>query len=97
MDNWRRGRLESQIKRAVSEILFLEAQDPRIREVTLQRIAITGDASVARIYYSSALGEGGRKSLQEALEHARGFVRKGLAERLKLRSVPDLEFYYESL
>lgn len=93
----RRERLAMEIQRVISEVLCFEVQDPRIRHVTLTRVALTGDGGIARVYYEAQVPEAEKGLLQKALDHAQGFVKKEIASRLRLRAVPQLEFYHESL
>lgn len=95
MKSIRRDRLQTEIWRTVSEILTQEVQDPRIRGITLKNVSLTNDGGIARIYYEANLPEKDQNSLAQALDRAKGFVRRELAKRLELRSVPQVEFYNE--
>ena len=97
MKGVRREKLGMEIQRVVSELLCFEVSDPRIRHVTVRGVRLTGDGGIARVYYESGLASPEKKSLRLALEHASGFLKKGIATRLELKSVPQLEFYEESL
>ncbi|GGJ72277.1 ribosome-binding factor A [Deinococcus aquiradiocola] len=83
-----------QVEVAIIRILnsaISELQDPRVPMiVTIERVSLTQDYSVARVYVSS-IGENG--PLVEALNNARGRLQHEVGHGLKLRRVPLLEFY----
>ena len=53
------------------------------------------DLRIAKVYFSTAGDEASRKAVQEGFEKARGFLKRELAQRLELRYMPDLNFYYD--
>jgi len=76
-------------------MLATEVRDPGVGLVTVTRTKVTGDLSLARIYWTILGDEAERKKTQKALERAAGFVRHLLAERLSLRRVPEVKFIYD--
>ena len=76
-------------------MLATEVRDPGVGLVTVTRTKVTGDLSLARIYWTILGDEAERKKTQQALERAAGFVRHLLAERLSLRRVPEVKFIYD--
>ena len=87
-------KLQEEIRHRATEILLYEMEDPRLRDVTITRVRLTGDLGFARIYYEAAPAER-RSEVEKALQRAAGFVRKGLAGRLQLRLAPQIEFFYD--
>jgi len=85
-------KVAEEIKREVSLILQEELYDPRLGFTTITRVELTPDLSFARIYFSVYGSEQQWKDTQEGLEHASGFIRRLLGERLKLRFVPEVVF-----
>ncbi len=83
-----------QVEVAITRILngaIAELQDPRVPMiVTIERVGVTQDYGLARVYVSS-IGDNGR--LVEALNNARGRLQHEVGQGLKLRRVPTLEFY----
>ena len=63
--------------------------------VTITRVKVTADLSLANVYVSSLEGSAGAKKLLGALQHAVPYLRHELAPRLGLREVPDLRFHYD--
>ncbi len=96
MGTHRLERLQEEILHALSSILLFEVTDPRVKGITMTRVLLTKDLSVARIYYEASLKKKEeREGLQAALKRASHFIRKQLAPHLKLRAMPDLEFFYD--
>ncbi|MBN2362188.1 MAG: 30S ribosome-binding factor RbfA [Deltaproteobacteria bacterium] len=67
-------------------------KDPAIGFVTITGVDVTADLKQARIYYSVYGDAGAQAGTQAALERARGFVRRELGQRLRLKATPEVEF-----
>lgn len=92
----RSRRIAEQVQRELSDIIRLELKDPRVGMITLTDVEVTPDNAHARVYFT-LLGEASR--IEEAaagLQHAAGYLRSQLAQRLKLRVVPQLHFEYDA-
>jgi ribosome-binding factor A len=94
-DSVRIRRVAEQIRGELSQILRDEVRDPRIRLVTITRVKLAADLGAATIFYSP-LGEdlSGRRGeeLDEAMAAVKGFARRSLSRRMKLRHTPELRF-----
>jgi ribosome-binding factor A len=84
-----------QIRIEIAEILQRELEDPRIGLTTCTRVSVSRDLGFARIYVSVLGGEEEQKKTMEALDHASGFVRRLLSQRLGLRSSPEIRFAFD--
>ena len=73
-------------------IIQQELKDPRLGFASVLRVDITPDMSFARVYVSVFGSQEEREATIEALEHASGFIRRQLAPRLTLRTIPRLRF-----
>lgn len=93
----RTRRVGEQIQRELAALIQFEMKDPRLGMVTVSSVDVSRDLSVAKVYFT-VLGKSEADSQQslEALNHAAGFLRKELGRGLQLRSVPRLQFYYDS-
>ncbi len=80
------------IKEEVSKIILYELKDPRIGFVTITHVDVTHDLKIAHIFYSVMGDAKGVENSQKGLEAAKGYMRKLLGERLKLRCVPEIVF-----
>jgi len=88
-------RIQEQVREEVSQMLATEVRDPGVGLVTVTRTKVTGDLSLARVYWTILGDSKQRQKTQQALERATGFVRHLLAERLSLRRSPEVKFIYD--
>jgi len=80
------------IKEEVSQLILQELKDPRIGFVTITHVEVTPDLKRAFIFYSIMGDTKGVENTQRALNAAKGYVRRLLGDRLKLRFVPEIHF-----
>jgi ribosome-binding factor A len=73
-------------------VIAREIRDPRLGFVTVIRVEMPVDQSVAKIYVSPMGDLKTQADSMRALHHARGFVRKLLAQRMRTRTVPEIMF-----
>ena len=91
----RSERLQDQIRSDLSEMLQREVVDPRLSTgalISITDVELTEDLRYARVYVSIL---GGDEQVREAfagIRHAAGYLRRGLAQRMTLRFVPELNF-----
>lgn len=87
----RNNRLTGEMKKLISEIIKRDVKDPRISEMlSITDLSITEDLKTAKVYVS-IYGESDDPSI-EALNRAKGFIRKELGKKMKIRTVPELFF-----
>ncbi|MDD5428628.1 MAG: 30S ribosome-binding factor RbfA [Candidatus Omnitrophica bacterium] len=92
MSSQRPGRVQEAIRQEVSKIVQGEMKDPRIGFITITKVDLTKDLRYAKIYFS-ALGEDKEKKLAlKGLNNAKGYIKGLLADRIKLRYMPDIAF-----
>ena len=92
MAGYKIGRITSDIKLALSELLR-EVKAPRVSKLlSIVKVDLSGDLSYATIYVSAIEGFEATVSSVKALKGAAGFLRRELGARLKLRKVPELRF-----
>ena len=92
MSNQRLTRLNEQFRREIMEILVRDVRDPRIQDVVVTGVEVTSDLWMAKVYVQAS---GTRKTKAEALEGleaAQGFIRRSLANVLRIRRTPELRF-----
>jgi ribosome-binding factor A len=95
MTTRRQQRVAEQVRHELSQLIEREIDDPRLELISVTDATISPDLREASVYVSSLQGEAARGEVLAGLEAARGFLRHGLAERLKLRVVPDLHFRWD--
>lgn len=92
----RPDRVGDQIRQELSELLARgEVHDPGIGFITLTRVTVTSDLQIARVFYTSLGDEKSRKETAKALARATPFMRRQIAQRLRLRRAPELEFRFD--
>ena len=92
----RTERVADQIKELVSQLVSFDVKDPGVGLVTVTHVKVTGDLSLATVYYT-LIGDDPRerKETAKALERATPYLRRRVAEDLNLRRATDLRFHYD--
>lgn len=91
----RPDRIADQIRSELAQLLTREVHDPGLGFLTLTRVSVTPDLQLARVYYTSLGDEQAQKDTARALQRALPFLRRQLGQRIRLRRVPELEFFYD--
>jgi ribosome-binding factor A len=91
----RPDRIADQIRSELAQLLAREVHDPGVGFLTLTYVKVTPDLQLARVYYTSLGDENARRESAKALRRAGPFLRRQLGQRLRLRRVPELEFFYD--
>jgi ribosome-binding factor A len=91
----RAARLAEEIREQVAELIASKLKDPRIGFVTVTRVALTADQRLARVLVGVLGDKQAREKSLLGLRQATGFVRRELAQRLRLRFMPDIVFEYD--
>lgn len=93
MADYKSGRLASDITRIISGMLP-RLKDPRIKDrlLTVVRVELTRDRSVARIYLSSLNGIGEAREAVKGLESAQGLIKREISGALGIKKAPELRF-----
>lgn len=95
MTSTRTARVARQVQQELSQIIEEDLKDPRVGMVTLTAVHMTPDLRLARVYFSRFGEPEKRQEAKEALEHAAGFLRRELGQRLRLRYLPELRFHID--
>ncbi len=88
-------RLEKVILHTIAPEISHGLRDPRLQFVTVTRIHLSSDLSVARVNWSILGGEADRNKAQRALEDACGRLQGRVGKSMQTRVMPRLEFYYD--
>ena len=91
----RQTRVGEQIRVELSELLARDVHDPGIGFLTITHVKLSPDLQQARAYYTTIGDEKARKETRKALERATPFLRRHIGQRLRLRRVPELEFFFD--
>jgi ribosome-binding factor A len=88
---FRARRVADLVQAELSRLLIAEFQDPGSGLITVTRVEMTPDLLTARIFLS-VFGEGDPAALIERLDRSKGYLRRTLASRVKLKYNPELFF-----
>ena len=92
----RSRRIAEQIQRELSDIIRVELKDPRVGMITITDVEMSPDNAHAKVFFT-VLGQQSRIDEAAAgLQHAAGYLRSQLAQRIKIRVVPQLHFEYDA-
>jgi ribosome-binding factor A len=92
---FRPDRVADQIRAEISVMLAREVHDPGIGFMTITRVQVSPDLQLARVYYTTLGSEQQRQATAKALHRATPFLRHQIGQRLRLRRVPVLEFFFD--
>jgi ribosome-binding factor A len=93
-DHHRHERVGEEIAHEINAMLAGELKDPRLEgNVSVSGVRVQPDMKHARVFVSVRT-ENSKEQADaiKALEHASGYIRHELIERLQLRRLPDLHF-----
>ena len=95
MEGKRSEKVADLIHKEISEMLVKTIKDPRIGFVTITRVAVSEDYRSAKVYFSVAGTVEERQRSIEGLNSAKGYVRKELGRRVRLRYTPEILFKFD--
>ncbi|WP_321323549.1 30S ribosome-binding factor RbfA [Thiomicrorhabdus sp.] len=93
-------RVAQEIRRTIAQLIVQEVKDPRFQNMSITDCKISKDLSIAKIHFALMGFNEKDPEVGEALaalEKAQGFFRSEIGKRLRLRIVPQIRFYYDSI
>jgi ribosome-binding factor A len=88
----RRARVGKEMRQELASILSQRVSDPRLAGLMVMEVRPSPDLSFARVFYRTL---GDREEVSAALEKAKPYIRRCLAETSRRRVVPQLEFRFD--
>ena len=88
----RASRIAQRIKEELAELLLFDVSDPRLSGVQVTHVRVDRELSYANIFFSALEGSERKEEILEGLDHAYGYLRHQLIQRIQLRSFPQLRF-----
>ena len=92
----RTTRIGNRIQEEIAELLHRELSDERLIGVVVTDVAVDRELSFAVVFVSAIEGIQRAPDVLAALNHARGFIRRELSQRIQLRSFPHLRFRWDA-
>ncbi len=96
MKNKYKGRVEETIHQLVAALIVRRVKDPRVENVSIIRVSVSGDYSVAKLYYNIIGGSDDLQDVESGLKSAKVYIRNKIKKHLRLRVIPELIFIYDS-
>ena len=95
MEGKRSERVADLVRKEICEMLVKTIKDPRIGFVTITRVTVTEDCRSAKVYYSVVGTFAERERCMEGLNSAKGYIRRELGHRMKLKYTPEIVFQFD--
>lgn len=92
----RSRRVGEQMQRELASLIRTQIKDPRLGMVTLSGVEVSRDLGHAKVYFTVLGDDESKQKSLDVLTHAAGFLRKELGREMKLRTVPELHFHYDT-
>lgn len=98
-DFGRHQRVASQLQQELAEIFQRQLRTPLRGLVTVRRVEVSRDLSLAKVYFGVLSGEPdtARKANLRILQEEKAHIRHILGKRLHMRIIPELEFIADTL
>lgn len=92
MDSHRVLRVSEALREELGELITFELSDPRVDGATVTEVLVSPDMKHAQVRLHISSDVKRQKDTIRALDGARSFLRRRLAERLTIYRIPDLHF-----
>jgi len=91
----RAQRIADRIREELSEIILQEVSDPRLSGISITDVKVDRELGYADIYFSSLEGATRADEILKGLQHAQGYLRYSLSQRIEIRVFPRLRFHWD--
>ncbi len=92
----RQERISYLLRQEISDLLRREAKDPRLEAlVSITEVNVSQDLKQAHVFVSVLGSDEEKQQVLAGLRRAVGFFRHELGERIILRYIPQITFYYD--
>ena len=95
MVHTRASRVGDQIQAEIASLLTREVHDPGIGFLTITQVKVSPDLQQARVYYTCIGDDKAKRESARALDRAKPFLRRQVGQRLRLKRVPELTFFFD--
>ena len=92
----RTERVASLLKEEIGALLVRDYNDPAYGFITVTDVRVTGDLRIAKIMFSVMGTPEVQKKTMAMLEQERSHIRGLVGSKLRLRFVPELQFYHDT-
>ena len=95
MSGDRMRRVDEAMREVLSAAITSELKDPRVGFVTVTSVDTAPDLRHARVYVSVLGTDPVRRRSLDGLRSAHGYLQRRVADELKLKHTPTLDFVYD--
>ena len=95
MEGKRSEKIADLIQKEISHMLVRTLKDPRIGFVTITKVAVSEDCRLAKVYFSVTGSPDERERSTNGLNSAKGYVRKELGRRIRMKYIPEIIFQFD--
>lgn len=88
----RAERVGGELHALLAEMIRREIKDPRVGEISITQVDVSGDLGVAKVYFLPLGGQGDAAKAQKGLANSAGYLRRLLKKRMRIRTIPELRF-----
>lgn len=93
--SYRMRRVNEAIKEIIGNAITQDLKDPRIGFVTLTGVETAPDLARAKVFVSVYGKQAEKDATLDALRHARPYLQRLIADELKTKRTPTLDFVYD--
>lgn len=91
----KQDRMAGRIHEILSVLLLRDVADPRLQDLTITDVKLDSELMFAKVYVNAFGDESRRKEVMQGLKRANSFLRREVAQRVHLRSAPELIFEWD--
>lgn len=98
MANIRMSRINAEIQKCIAEIINGKINNPNIAGmiVSINKVDTAPDLSISKVYVSILGNKSEQQSCFNAISSMNKFIRHELAHMIRLKTVPELVFIYDT-
>lgn len=93
----RAKRVSERIKQELSEMVLFDITDPRLAGVFITHVRVDKELAFASVFVSALEGVERKEEILNGFEHASGYLRHELTQRIQLRTFPQLKFNWDPM
>lgn len=91
MVKYRSGRINEEVKKAVSSIIQNEIKDPRLNTlISVTKVDVTKDLRYAKVFVSILGDDNVKNESLNILKKSAGFIRREVGHKVSLRLTPEI-------
>jgi len=89
-------RVSQLLREILSEIILFRVKDPRVKDVVVTHLKVSGDLSTCSVYFRLLDEKGDVEGVKNGLERAESFIRSEVSKEIRLKKIPFFRFFYDT-